>query len=155
MKMLIITLFSFALIFNSNCSKLLDNDGTVVQEFHILNTKRKPKTVFAPGDTIVFLYSLHNTTGKDLIIRMTHGGPLVRFLILLDTVIVQDSFEGYSFPSNAPSYSFPNNEIIEEEWVFTCSRLAKGTYTAKAVPEMVVENEGMPLPGILKFAITY
>lgn len=150
-----ITVFSLALIFNNSCSILVDNDGTVVQEFHILNTKRKPKTVFTPGDTIVFLYRLHNTTGKDLTISMVHGGPLVRFHILLDTVIVRDSFEGYAFPSNAPSYSFQNNKIIEEEWVFNCNRLAKDTYTAKAVPEMFIENEGVPPARILKFAITY
>ena len=153
MKILIITLLSLTLIFYSGCSKSIESDGIVEKEFQILDTKEQPKIIFASEDTIVFLYSLHNLTGNDLNIGMAHGGALVRFLILLDTLIIQDSFEGYGFTTDAPSYSFPDNETIEEKWIFDFNRLAKGTYTAKAVPEMSIENEGVPPEEVLKFVI--
>lgn len=153
MKPLIISLLSLILIFIGSCSESVNCEGIVEKEFQILDTKGQPKTIFASEDTIVFLYSLHNRTGNDINIGMAHGGPLVRFLILLDSIIIKDSFEGYGFRSDAPSYPLPNNDTIDEEWIYEFNSIAKGIYTAKAVPEMFVENEGIPPEKDLEFVI--
>lgn len=152
-KASIFTLLMFLIGFIGGCSDLVDTNGSVTQEFQILNTSGQPTTSFAATDTIVFVYRLHNNTGKDLNIGMAHGGPLVRFFIQLDTLIVKDSFEGFAFTLNAPSYPFPNNETIEQKWIFNIDGLAGGTYTAKADPEMFVENEGVPSEKLLTFVI--
>lgn len=123
-KTSIFNLLTLLIVFIGGYSDLVDPNGSITQEFQILNTRGQPTTSFAATDTIIFVYRLYNHTGKNLNIYMAHGGPLVRFFIQIDTAIVKDSFDGFAFPLNAPSYPFPNNETIEQKGIFNIDGLA-------------------------------
>lgn len=118
--------------------------GRVFEEFQLLNSRGEPFNSFGQTDTIVFVYRLSNQAAKDLVIGMAHGGPFVQFIILDDTMTVQDSFGGYAFPSTAPSYPFRRNQIVEERWTLAAGSLLPQTYTAVARPQMVVAGSSMP-----------
>ena len=139
-RFILIVLISFLCV---NCSKSFDPVPNLEKEFQILDLDGSFKTRFTSNDTMLFKYIIHNYTGKDLIIGTAHAGPFVRFLIQKDTIFIKDNF-GVALLPVARSYPFPKNETIEENWKVETNGLIPGIYTAKAIPQIHIEDEGIP-----------
>ena len=127
--------------------------GQVVEDFQLLNSRGEVTTAFTQADTVVFLYRLHNQTGRDLTVGMAHGGPLVNFTVCQDSQVIRDSFAGYVFPSNAPSYLFRAGQIFQERWTVSASSFFPRQYTASAKPQMVVLGIGIPSERSITFHV--
>jgi hypothetical protein len=141
LKIILYVLISFLCFY---CSKSFDPVPKFEKEFQILDLDGNFKTRFTSNDTMLFKYILRNNTGKDLTIGTIHSGPFVQFLIQKDTTIVKDSFYGFAFPQPAISYAFPKNETIEQNWKVATSEFIPEIYTAKAIPQIYIEDEGVP-----------
>jgi hypothetical protein len=128
-------------------------DGEVTQQFELLNTGGAPTTTFKASDTVVFVYRLTNHTNKDLMILMGNGGPVVRFLVQRDSVVINDSFEGHAFTANAPRYPFLRNQTIEERWAVGTARLPQGGYSAVAEPRGSLQDSGVPPKTAVSFDV--
>lgn len=143
-----ISLIIVCAICNISCSDLGNapdsQAGQVIGQFQLLNSRGQQATTFDRTDTIVFVYRLHNKSGRDITIAMANGGPLVRFIVRQDTSIVKDSFEGYIFPMNAPTYPFRKDQSIEARWIIDANTLAREEYVALAEPQMVVPGFRTP-----------
>jgi hypothetical protein len=149
-KFILILLISVLFI---SCSKSLDPVPNLEKEFQIIDLDGNFKTSFTLNDTMLFKYILRNYTGKDLTIGTFHSGPYVKFLIQKDTLIIKDSFYGFAFPQPAILYPFPKDKTIEVSWKIATSDFVPGKYTAKAIPQMHIEDEGVPPAMIKSFTI--
>jgi hypothetical protein len=139
-----------SLILLASCSDLGDittpDHGSISREFRLLNIRGQAQTRFAVTDSITFAFKLINSTGRNLQIGMSHGGPFARFQVRRESVVLEDSFEGWAFPANAPRYPFLNNQVIAETWTLSGGKLSRGEFVAVVIPKMTIIETGETFP---------
>jgi len=145
--LLILTLFF-------SCNKSFESNPSVKKIFQILDVEGQNRTKFSLNDSIVISYELINDTDTDLDIHTFHGGPYFNFRIMRDTILVKDRFDGMYFTSVARTIPFPKDAHHKEEWIIKAMELSVGNYTAKVLPHIDIENQGVP-PVMVKSFSTY
>jgi hypothetical protein len=107
------------------------------------------KTTFGTTDTVVFIYTLYNPRTTERQFSLGHGGPWVRFLVRLDTTMVEDSYSGVLFPAVVVNGTIGGGKTIETRWIVPLGRINRvsGAYAVTADPQLSLDG-GETLPNL-------
>ena len=131
----LITLLFLLLLGCSNSSEPEQLDD-LFRDYFLSNSFGRRTTSFEANEDIFFNYMFINNTGDSLDYGLTHSGPFVTFVVLLDTSRIGSTADGYAFLTDAPKgVLLPGDTLwARPSWLSNeyHDKLPAGTYYAVA-----------------------
>jgi hypothetical protein len=115
MKTIFFSLFICVFIVSCEVNENIPNETNVVPKFILSDLNGNEKNVFKYGNEIKMLFSITNTSDKQLTFQFT--GAAVQFKILMSDTVFATSSDNIVYAQVVTSIKVVPGESFQEEWI--------------------------------------